>query len=227
MITTLLFAFPATIVSVILLLISCSLVQRKINYSLLSGALHKNSQRLNNLYGIGFYIFVLGCLLPSLFFLLFFKVEVNILMLVFLIFLLPIFKKTFEKNNHLISFLVYSLITFVTIRLLYYQIENIVDISIIGFVLVLLNYLLRKLFTDEFKLLFLCNILTFAVCVLAIIIRDQSLFFINLSVFISSSCILFHNKLNKKHKILITQSGKAIIVFFIVALGSYILKPFL
>jgi len=230
MITTLLFAFPATIVSVILLLISCSLVQRKINYSLLSGALHKNSQRLNNLYGIGFYIFVLGCLLPSLFFLLFFKVEVNILMLGFLIFLLPIFKKTFEKNNHLISFLVYSLITFVTIRLLNYQIENIVDISIIGFVLalmLLLNYLLRKLFTDEFKLLFSCTILTFAVCVLAIIIRDQSLFFINLSVFTSSSCILFHNKLNKKHKILITQSGKAIIVFFIVALGSYMLKSFL
>ena len=112
MITTLLFAFPATIVSVILLLISYSLVQRKINHSLLSGALHKNSQRLNNLYGIGFYIFVLGCLLPSLFYLVFFKVEVNILMLGFLIFLLPIFKKTFEKNNLLISFLVYSLITF-------------------------------------------------------------------------------------------------------------------
>ena len=150
MITTLLFAFPATIVSVILLLISYSLVQRKINHSLLSGALPKNSQRLNNLYGIGFYIFVLGCLLPSLFYLVFFKVEVNILMLGFLIFLLPIFKKTFEKNNLLISFLVYSLITFVTIRLLNYQIENIVDISIIGFVLVLmllLDSLLRKPFT--------------------------------------------------------------------------------
>jgi len=71
-------------------------------------------------------------------------------MLGFLIFLLPIFKKTFEKNNLLISFLVYSLITFVTIRLLNYQIENIVDISIIGFVLVLmllLDSLLRKPFT--------------------------------------------------------------------------------
>ena len=54
MYTTLLFALPATIITVIGLLISYSIVQRKINYSLLSGALHKNSQRLNNLYGIGF-----------------------------------------------------------------------------------------------------------------------------------------------------------------------------
>ena len=118
MITTLLFAFPATILTVIGLLFSCSIVQRKIDYSLLSGALHKNSKRIHRLYGIGFYIFVLGCFLPSLFFLVFFKVEVNILMLVFLIFLLPIFKKTFEKNNLLISSLVYLIISYITIRLL-------------------------------------------------------------------------------------------------------------
>jgi hypothetical protein len=213
MITTLLFAFPATILSVILLFISCSLVQRKINYSLLSGALHKNSQRLNNLYGVGFYIFVLGCFLPSIFFLIFFKIEVNILMLGFLIILFPILK-----------------ISFVTIRLLNYQIESLVDISIIGFVLILmllLNYLLRKLFISEAKLLSLSAIITFSVCVLAIIIRDEPLFFINLSVFTSSSCLIFHNKLNKKHKILITQSGKSVIIFFLVALGSYMLKSFL
>ena len=230
MTTTLLFAFPATLLTVIFFFISCSLVQRKINYSLLSGALHKNSQRLNNLYGIGFYIFVLGSVLPSIFFLIFFKIEVNILMLGFLIILIPILKKTFDNNNLLISFLVYSLISFVTIRLLNYQIDTIVDMSIIGFVLVLmllLNYLLRKLFISEAKLLSFSAIFTFSICVLAIIIRDQPLFFINLTVFTSSSCLLFHNKLNKKHKILITQSGKSVILFFLVALGSYLLKSFL
>ena len=230
MTTTLLFAFPATLLTVIFFFISCSLVQRKINYSLLSGALHKNSQRLNNLYGIGFYIFVLGSVLPSIFFLIFFKIEVNILMLGFLIILIPILKKTFVNNNLLISFLAYSLMSFVTIRLLNYQIDTIVDMSIIGFVLVLmllLNYLLRKLFISEAKLLSFSAIFTFSICVLAIIIRDQPLFFINLTVFTSSSCLLFHNKLNKKHKILITQSGKSVILFFLVALGSYLLKSFL
>jgi hypothetical protein len=230
MTTTLLFAFPATLLTVIFFFISCSLVQRKINYSLLSGALHKNSQRLNNLYGIGFYIFVLGSVLPSIFFLIFFKIEVNILMLGFLIILIPILKKTFDNNNLLISFLAYSLMSFVTIRLLNYQIDTIVDMSIIGFVLVLmllLNYLLRKLFISEAKLLSFSAIFTFSICVLAIIIRDQPLFFINLTVFTSSSCLLFHNKLNKKHKILITQSGKSVILFFLVALGSYLLKSFL
>lgn len=230
MITTLLFAFPATILTVIGLLFSCSIVQRKIDYSLLSGALHKNSKRIHRLHGIGFYIFVLGCFLPSLFFLIFFKIQINILMLGFLIVLIPILKISFENNNHLISSLVYLIISYITIRLLNYQIESLVDISIIGFVLILmllLNYLLRKLFITEFKVLSLCAILTFLVCVLAIIIGDQTLFFINLSVFTSSSCLLFHNKLNKKHKILITQSGKAIIVFFFVALGSYMLKSFL
>jgi len=230
MTTTLLFAFPATLLTVIFFFISCSLVQRKINYSLLSGALHKNSQRLNNLYGIGFYIFVLGSVLPSIFFLIFFKIEVNILMLGFLIILIPILKKTFDNNNLLISFLAYSLMSFVTIRLLNYQIDTIVDMSIIGFVLVLmllLNYLLRKLFISEAKLLSFSAIFTFSICVLAIIIRDQPLFFINLTVFTCSSCLLFHNKLNKKHKILITQSGKSVILFFLVALGSYLLKSFL
>ena len=217
MTTTLLFAFPATLLTVIFFFISCSLVQRKINYSLLSGALHKNSQKLNNLYGIGFFF-------------IFFKIEVNILMLGFLIILIPILKKTFDNNNLLISFLAYSLMSFVTIRLLNYQIDTIVDMSIIGFVLVLmllLNYLLRKLFISEAKLLSFSAIFTFSICVLAIIIRDQPLFFINLTVFTASSCLLFHNKLNKKHKILITQSGKSVILFFLVALGSYLLKSFL
>jgi hypothetical protein len=39
--------------------------------------------------------------------------------------------------------------------------------------------------------------------------------------------MLFYNKLSKKHKILITQSGKSVILFFLVALGSYMLKSFL
>ena len=75
MITTLLFAFPATIVSVILLLISYSLVQRKINHSLLSGALHKNSQRLNNLYGIGFIFSYWAVFCPHFFILYFLKLK--------------------------------------------------------------------------------------------------------------------------------------------------------
>lgn len=99
MITTLLFAFPATLVTVILFFISCSFLQRKISYSLLSGALHKNSKRLNHLYGMGFYIFILGSLLPSLFFIKFFNIEIDMMVLGALFILIPILKLTFENNN--------------------------------------------------------------------------------------------------------------------------------
>ena len=92
MITTLLFAFPATLVTVILFFISCSFLQRKISYSLLSGALHKNSKRLNHLYGMAFYIFILGSLLPTLFFIKFFNIEIDMMVLGALLILIPILK---------------------------------------------------------------------------------------------------------------------------------------
>lgn len=93
--------------------------------------------------------------------------------------------------------------------------------------MLLLNHLLRKLFVAEINLLLINAIVTFCVCSLAIIFRERTLFFINLSVFTSSCCLLFHNKINNKHKILINQSGKSVIVFFLISLALYLLKSFL
>ena len=230
MIATLLFAFPATILTVISFFIACSFIQRKISFSLLSGRLHKNSKRINDLYGIGFYIFILSSLLPSLFFIKFFKIDINMWMLGFIIILIPILKKTIDNKSLLLSLLVYLMISFTIIRLLNFKTETIVDISIIGFVFVLillLNYLFTKLIISEVKLVFLNAIFTFSVCTLAIVIRDQTLFFINLAVFTSSSCYLLHNKLNKKNKILITQTGQVVIGFFFISSLMYMLKSFL
>ena len=230
MITTLLFAFPVTLITVILFFISCSFLQRKISYSLLSGALHKNSKRLNYLYGMGFYIFILGSLLPTLFFIKFFNIEIDMMVLGALLILIPILKLTLENNNFIFSLLVNLMISIVIIRLLNFQTESIVDISIICFILVLmllLNHLLRKLFVGEINLLFINAIVTFCVCSLAIIYREETLFFINLSVFTSSCSLLFYNKINNKHKILITQSGKSVIVFFLISLALYLLKSLL
>ena len=229
MITTLLFAFPATLLTVILFFIACSFIQRKISYSLLSGALHKKSNKLNDLYGLGFYIFILTSILPSIFFIKFFKIELNMWFLGFLIILIPILKKTTENSSLLFSLLVHLMISYTIIRLLKFETETIVDVSTIGFILLLmllLNYLLTKLHISELKLLFLNAIFTFSVCTLAIVIRDETLFFINLSVFTASSCFLLHNKLNKKHKILITQSGQVVIGFFFISSLIYMLKSF-
>ena len=179
---------------------------------------------------MGFYIFILGSLLPSLFFIKFFNIEIDMMVLGALLILIPILKLTFENNNFLFSILVNLMISFVIIRLLNFQTESIVDISIICFILVLmllLNHLLRKLFVGEINLLFINAIVTFCVCSLAIIFREETLFFINLSVFTPSCCLLFYNKINSKHKILITQSGKSVIVFFLISLALYLLKSFL
>ncbi|MDB2418394.1 hypothetical protein N9W38_03315 [Flavobacteriaceae bacterium] len=230
MITTLLFAFPATLLTVILFFISCSFLQRKISYLLLSGALHKNSKRLNNLYGIGFYIFILSSLLPSLFFIKFFNIEIDMMVLGAFLILIPILKKINENGSLLFSLLVHVMLSYTIVRLLKFETETIVDFSTIGFILVLmllLNYLLTKIYISEFKLLFLNAIFTFLVCTLAIVIRDETLFFINLTVFTASSCFLLHNKLNKKHKILITQSGQVVIGFFFISSLIYMLKSFL
>ena len=229
MITTLLFAFPITVLTVILIFIATSFIQRKISYSLLSGALHKNSQKLNDLYGLGFYIFLIASFLPTLFFIKFFKIDINMWMLGFIIILIPILKKTIDNKSLLLSLLVHLMISFTIIKLLNFKTETIVDISIIGFFLVLillLNYLFTKLIISEVKLVFLNAIFTFSVCTLAIVIRDQTLFFINLTVFTSSSCFLLHNKLNKKHKILLTQTGQVVIGFFFISSVMYMLKFF-
>jgi hypothetical protein len=229
MITTLLFAFPITVLTVILIFIATTFIQRKISYSLLSGALHKNSQKLNDFYGLGFYIFLMASLLPSLFYIIFFKIKVNTLLVGFLIILIPILKKTIDNKSLLLSLLVHLMISFTIIKLLNFKTETIVDISIIGFFLVLillLNYLFTKLIISEVKLVFLNAIFTFSVCTLAIVIRDQTLFFINLTVFTSSSCFLLHNKLNKKHKILLTQTGQVVIGFFFISSLMYMLKFF-
>ncbi len=229
MITTLLFAFPITVLTVILIFIATTFIQRKISYSLLSGALHKNSQKLNDLYGLGFYIFLIASFLPTLFFIKFFKIDINMWMLGFIIILIPILKKTIDNKSLLLSLLVHLMISFTIIKLLNFKTETIVDISIIGFFLVLillLNYLFTKLIISEVKLVFLNAIFTFSVCTLAIVIRDQTLFFINLTVFTSSSCFLLHNKLNKKHKILLTQTGQVVIGFFFISSFLYMLKSF-
>jgi len=230
MIATLLFAFPATILTVISFFIACSFIQRKIIFSLLSGRLHKNSKRINDLYGLGFYIFMVASFFPPLFFIKFFKIDINMWMLGFIIILIPILKKSIDNKSLLLSLLVYLMISFTIIRLLNFKTETIVDISIIGFVFVLillLNYLFTKLIISEVKLVFLNAIFTFSVCTLAIVIRDQTLFFINLAVFTSSSCYLLHNKLNKKNKILITQTGQVVIGFFFISSLMYMLKSFL
>ena len=229
MITTLLFAFPATLFTIISFFIATSFIQRKITYSLLSGAIHKNSQKLNDLYHLGFYIFLIASFLPSLFFIIFFNIEVNTLLVGFLIILIPILKKSIDNKSLLLSLLVHLMISYTIIRLLNFKIETIVDISIIGFVFVLillLNYLFTKLIISEVKLVFLNAIFTFSVCTLAIVIRDQTLFFINLTVFTSSSCFLLHYKLNKKHKILLTQTGQVVIGLFLISSVMYMLKFF-
>ena len=227
MINTLIFAFPITLFIVIIFFVATSFIQRKISNSLLSGALHKNSKKLNDFYGLGFYIFLMASLLPSLFYIIFFKIEVNILLVVILIILIPILKKLIKNNNSLLYILINIITSFTIVKLLNFEAETIVDVSIIvlnSAIILCLNYLFTKLFTCEAKFLYFNLIITFLICTLAIVVGDQTLFFINLSVFTSSSCFLLHINLNKKHKLLITQSGQVVIGFFIISSVMYVLK---
>ena len=227
MINTLIFAFPTTLFIVIIFFVATSFIQRKISNSLLSGALHKNSKKLNDFYGLGFYIFLMASLLPSLFYIIFFKIEVNILLFVILIILIPILKKLIKNNNSLLYILINIITSFTIVKLLNFEAETIVDVSIIvlnSAIILCLNYLFTKLFTCEAKFLYFNLIITFLICTLAIVVGDQTLFFINLSVFTSSSCFLLHINLNKKHKLLITQSGQVVIGFFIISSVMYVLK---
>jgi len=227
MVKTLIFAFPITLFIVIIFFVATSFIQRKISNSLLSGALHKNSKKLNDFYGLGFYIFLMASLLPSLFYIIFFKIEVNILLVVILIILIPILKKLIKNNNSLLYILINIITSFTIVKLLNFEAETIVDVSIIvlnSAIILCLNYLFTKLFTCEAKFLYFNLIITFLICTLAIVVGDQTLFFINLSVFTSSSCFLLHINLNKKHKLLITQSGQVVIGFFIISSVMYVLK---
>ena len=230
MINTLIFAFPTTLFIVIIFFVATSFIQRKISNSLLSGALHKNSKKLNDFYGLGFYIFLMASLLPSLFYIIFFKIEVNILLviiLIILIILIPNLKKLIKNNNSLLYILINIITSFTIVKLLNFEAETIVDVSIIvlnSAIILCLNYLFTKLFTCEAKFLYFNLIITFLICTLAIVVGDQTLFFINLSVFTSSSCFLLHINLNKKHKLLITQSGQVVIGFFIISSVMYVLK---
>jgi len=228
MISTLLFAFPAVLLSIILFFVSCNLIHSKISFSLLSGTLRKNSKKINKLCGLGYHIFILSSLIPSLFFFYIFKIEINIFVFGFVSFLILIFPNSIVKNTFF-SFLLNTIISFLIIILLDFPSENTVDYIIIGvsfFSMMSLGFVLRKQLINENVLISLNSIFTFLICVLAIIFNDQKLFLIHLLVFNSSICLLIFNKLNKEHKILITPGGNVAVGFFIISSILYLFKLF-
>lgn len=192
----------------------------------------KNLKKLNSLEGLGFYIFVLASFLPITFFIIYFKTEVNIFLLGFLIILVLSLKKIIENGNLLFYFLTNLLISYTIVKFLNFKSETLIDFYIIGLNLVLillLNNIFIKYIKSEQTFLLTNVIITFFICVLAVVIKEQVLFFVNLCVLIPSICFLFHKKLNKnkKHEILITQSGQLAIGFFLISSVIYLLKLFL
>ena len=228
MLTSLLFALPLTIISILLFFVLSDVIQKKVNNSILSGKLHKNSRKIKNIYGLGFYVFLLSSLLPSIVYLIFFKIEVNFLLLGELVILTTILKISVDNNNKFLSILINLLIASVVIKLLNYPTETTIDFIVIALVfLLILSYSLINSFISETKLLYINSIITLLICVFGFTIDNQALFFINLSIFTSSICLLASNKLNKKHKILITTGGKLIIGTFLITLASSVIKLFL
>ena len=228
MLTSLLFALPLTILSILLFFVLSDVIQKKVNNSLLSGKLHKNSRKIKKIYGLGFYVFLLSSLLPSIVYLIFFKIEINFLLLAELVILTTILKISVDNNNKFISILINLLIASVVIKLLNYSTETTIDFIVIALVfLLILSYSLINSFISETKLLYINSIITLLICVFGFTIDNQVLFFINLSIFTSSICLLVSNKLNKKHKILITTGGKLIIGTFLITLASSVIKLFL
>lgn len=228
MLTSLLFALPLTILSILLFFVLSDVIQKKVNNSLLSGKLHKNSRKIKKIYGLGFYVFLLSSLLPSIVYLIFFKIEVNFLLLGELVILTTILKISVDNNNKFLSILINLLIASVVIKLLNYPTETTIDFIVIALVfLLILSYSLINSFISETKLLYINSIITLLICVFGFTIDNQVLFFINLSIFTSSICLLVSNKLNKKHKILITTGGKLIIGTFLITLASFVIKLFL
>ena len=228
MLTSLLFALPLTILSVLLFLVLSDVIQKKVNHSILSGKFHKNSRKIKKIYGLGFYIFLLSSFLPSIVFLFFFKIDANFLLVGELIILTTILKILVDNNNKFLSILINLLIACVVIKLLNYPTETTIDFIVIALVfLLILSFSLINSFISETKLLYINSIITLLICVFGFTIDNQALFFINLSIFTSSICLLAYNKLNKKHKILITKVGKLIIGTFLITLVSSVIKLFL
>ena len=228
MLISLLFALPLTILSILLFFVLSDVIQKKVNNSLLSGKLHKNSRKIKKIYGLGFYVFLLSSLLPSIVYLIFFKIEVNFLLLGELVILTTILKISVDNNNKFLSILINLLIASVVIKLLNYPTETTIDFIVIALVfLLILSYSLINSFISETNLLYINSIITLLICVFGFTIDNQALFFINLSIFTSSICLLASNKLNKKHKILITTGGKLIIGTFLITLASSVIKLFL
>ena len=228
MLTSLLFALPLTILSVLLFFVLSDVIQKKVNHSILSGKFHKNSRKIKKIYGLGFYIFLLSSFLPSIVFLFFFKIDANFLLVGELIILTTILKISVDNNNKFLSILINLLIASVVIKLLNYPTETTIDFIVIALVfLLILSYSLINSFISETKLLYINSIITLLICVFGFTIDNQVLFFINLSIFTSSICLLVSNKLNKKHKILITTGGKLIIGTFLITLVSSVIKLFL
>ena len=228
MLTSLLFALPLTILSILLFFVLSDVIQKKVNNSLLSGKFHKNSRKIKKIYGLGFYVFLLSSLLPSIVYLIFFKIEVNFLLLGELVILTTILKISVDNNNKFLSILINLLIASVVIKLLNYPTETTIDFIVIALVfLLILSYSLINSLISETNLLYINSIITLLICVFGFTIDNQVLFFINLSIFTSSICLLVSNKLNKKHKILITTGGKLIIGTFLIILSSFVIKLFL
>lgn len=228
MLTSLLFALPLTILSILLFFVLSDVIQKKVNNSILSGKLHKNSRKIKNIYGLGFYVFLLSSLLPIIVYLIFFKIEVNFLLVGELVILTTILKISVDNNNKFLSILINLLIASIVIKLLNYPTETTIDFIVIALVfLLILSYSLINSFISETKLLYINSIITLLICVFGFTIDNQVLFFINLSIFTSSICLLVSNKLNKKHKILITTGGKLIIGTFLITLASSVIKLFL
>ena len=228
MLTSLLFALPLTILSVLLFFVLSDVIQKKVNHSILSGKFHKNSRKIKKIYGLGFYIFLLSSFLPSIVFLFFFKIDANFLLVGELIILTTILKISVDNNNKFLSILINLLIASVFIKLLNYPTETTIDFIVIALVfLLILSYSLINSFISETNLLYINSIITLLICVFGFTIDNQALFFINLSIFTSSICLLASNKLNKKHKILITKGGKLIIGTFLITLASSVIKLFL
>ena len=228
MLTSLLFALPLTILSILLFFVLSDVIQKKVNNSILSGKLHKNSRKIKKTYGLGFYVFLLSSLLPIIVYLIFFKIEVNFLLVGELVILTTILKISVDNNNKFLSILINLLIASVVIKLLNYPTETTIDFIVIALVfLLILSYSLINSFISETKLLYINSIITLLICVFGFTIDNQVLFFINLSIFTSSICLLVSNKLNKKHKISITTGGKLIIGTFLITLASSVIKLFL
>ena len=228
MLISLLFALPLTILSILLFFVLSDVIQKKVNNSILSGKLHKNYRKIKNIYGLGFYVFLLSSLLPSIVYLIFFKIEVNFLLVGELVILTTILKISVDNNNKFLSILINLLIACVVIKLLNYPTETTIDFIVITLVfLLILSFSLINSFISETKLLYINSIITLLICVFGFTIDNQVLFFINLSIFTSSICLLVSNKLNKKHKILITTGGKLIIGTFLITLASSVIKLFL